>query len=829
MTRRRRLGFLIAGGAALLLIIGRIAAGLFVRYEWYDALGARDIWMTRLGNELLLRAITWVGGTVFALLNLYAVRLSIASVVLPRRMGDLEIGEELPARYLNTAVVTLAIIIGALLALIPDHSWTTLVLARHGVPFGETEAYFEHDLGFFVYWLPFEVDCYVRALWALAAVTAVVIVLYFFFTPGLKYEKAKLTMSQHVRRHVAVLALCAFGALAWSYRLDMYGTLTAGSGPLGAFTYADKYAVIPVNLVLSFVTLAFGCAVTFAMWRDQRRTALVLVTCVLLVPFIALKGGPWLAEHFASDRDAVARERPYQAIRALYTNQAFGADSAHLPDAPATLALETPAELARNVSVWDPAAIAQSLTHARRGASVVEAQAWRESPAGPIAMAIERNVGGARWLGIQVLASGVEPQGSILRVDSLGRPDLSDLPLPPVLIQEGASGDTVIADTAGIVAAPAMEGWITRVAHAWIGQNLRMLSEDVPERNARVMTVRDVRARVQRLVPFFELGSVVWPAVVGDSLWWVVDFYAASNDYPLSAHFSTGGPNQVSYFQHAGVAFIEAYTGRVLLARDRKLDPIGQTWVNEFPGLFTPWDRVPPALAAQAPPRVDQALVAATAYLRRTTEHSDSTAPVRAITPAATDSIAVGSQAAIVSCFALPAASSACSWALPLLDSHEHVAGLIVATSGPRATVLRYRSRSEGPRWTDVSDRLERPTDSIPSPSRIIEGRLRSAPYRGGVAFVRPEYAWPADLAPTLDRVALVTNDTTASGHTLAQALGLGQPIRLAPQPTTAAEFRARVLDLYDAMQASLKRGDLTGFAAQFNELGRILGRPRSP
>jgi uncharacterized protein len=374
-----------------------------------------------------------------------------------------------------------------------------------------------------------------------------------------------------------------------------------------------------------------------------------------------------------------------------------------------------------------------------------------------------------------------------------------------------------------------MDGWVTRLAQAWIAQNLRLLSEDLPERNARVVSVRDVRTRVHLLVPFFVLGSVVWPAVAGDSLWWVVDLYAASNDYPLSAHLSTGDNNQVSYFQHAGVAFVEAYTGRVLLARDRKLDPIGQTWVNEFPGLFTPWDRVSPALAAQAPPRVDQALVAATAYLRRSTERSDSTAPIRAITPPATDSSTAGGQNAIVSCFALPAVSSPCSWSLPLLDARERVAGLIVSLGGPHAAVVRYRSRVEGPRWTDVSDRLERPTDSVPAASRIVDGRLRSVPYRDGVAFIRPEYTWPADVAPDLDRVAVVTNDATSSGRTLAQALGLGQIPHLAPAPTTAAEFRARVLDLYDQMEASLKRGDLTGFAAQFNELGRILGRPRTP
>src|SRR5262249_18763368 len=159
--------------------------------------------------------------------------------------------------------------------------------------------------------------------------------------------------------------------------------------------------------------------------------------------------------------------------------------------------------------------------------------------------------------------------------------------------QEGAIGDTVITDSTGTVAAPLMEGWLTRLAHAWSAQNLRLLSEDQPDRNARVVSVRDVRARIKMLAPFFTLGSVVWPAVVGDSLWWVVDLYATSNDYPLSQHLQIGANDQVSYYQHAGVAFVQAYTGRVFLTRDRVLDPVAETWVREFPRLFTPWERVP--------------------------------------------------------------------------------------------------------------------------------------------------------------------------------------------------------------------------------------------
>ncbi len=268
---------------------------------------------------------------------------------------------------------------------------------------------------------------------------------------------------------------------------------------------------------------------------------------------------------------------------------------------------------------------------------------------------------------------------------------------------------------------------------------------------------------------------------------------------------------------------MEAYTSRVPVARDQTLDPVAQTWVNGLPGLFTPWDRVRPTRGRSATANRPGA--------RRRGQLSRRSTEARRLDGADQSGYAPGHgfehgwrSERDRSGFALPAAPSACTWSLPLLDSRERVAGLILAIGGSRAAVLRYRAHAEGPRWTTVSDRLERPTDSVASAGRIVEGRLG----RCHIALAWHSSAgvsWPADLAPDLDRVAVVTNDTTSTPYH-GPGSGLGPSVqRPAPAPTTSGEFRARVLELYDAMQASLKRGDLTGFATQFNELGRILGR----
>src|SRR5687768_7155019 len=169
-----------------MLLAGRALAGLYVDYHWYAAMGATSLWRAQTENALITRGLSIFFGSAFVFLNLYAVRHSVVALVLPRRVANLEIGEEVPSRYLMGAVVILSLLLGGLLALTQD-DWTSLVLARSGEPFREGDPYFQLDLGFFVYWLPFETALHIWALIALLAVATIVVFLY-ALTPSLRWE-----------------------------------------------------------------------------------------------------------------------------------------------------------------------------------------------------------------------------------------------------------------------------------------------------------------------------------------------------------------------------------------------------------------------------------------------------------------------------------------------------------------------------------------------------------------------------------------------------------------------------------------------------------------
>ena len=88
----RRWALLAVVAVALLLLIGRALAGVYVDYRWYSALGAVSLWHTEALLSGMLAAASGGLAALFIFANLYAVRHSVVSIVLPRRVGNVEIG-----------------------------------------------------------------------------------------------------------------------------------------------------------------------------------------------------------------------------------------------------------------------------------------------------------------------------------------------------------------------------------------------------------------------------------------------------------------------------------------------------------------------------------------------------------------------------------------------------------------------------------------------------------------------------------------------------------------------------------------------------------------
>lgn len=325
MIRRRRL-VAVVGVVAFTLLVGRVLAVLFGEHEWYESLGAASVWSERVRHAIALHFGLAAIAAGFAAANVAAMRSSIMALSLPRRLGNVEFGEAVPARDINRAAVILALLAGTVMGFLGP-SWILFATARAGVRFGEEDPYFGLDLGHYVSWLPFERGLYGWAVLLVALVTLMVVLLY-ALTPGLRLQRGRLRVSPHVRRHMSVLGAAALLLLAWRYRLDAYGLLVEGSGPGGAFAYVDHKWASPAYIFVSIVTVAAAALVGVTGWNGQVKTSFLALTAVIIVSFASLHVLPFLLRQVPPAGLQRLRDKPYLATREAFTRRAFGDDTA---------------------------------------------------------------------------------------------------------------------------------------------------------------------------------------------------------------------------------------------------------------------------------------------------------------------------------------------------------------------------------------------------------------------------------------------------------------------------------------------------------------------
>ncbi|HEY7236497.1 MAG TPA: UPF0182 family protein [Gemmatimonadaceae bacterium] len=816
---QRRWVLLAVVGAAVLLLATRAIAQIYVDYEWFEAAGALELWRARAVDAIVMRLLSGLAAGLFVFANLYAVRYSIVSVDLPRKVANLEIRERVSGRYLMIAVIVVSIFLGGVLSL-PQSDWTTFSMAHSNVSFNETDPYFGSDLGFFVYWLPFEQTLYYWTLIALLIVSALVVFLY-ALTPSLRWDRGRLYVSGYVRRHLTVLAGVVLLVLAWSFRLDMYSLLTNGSGPDNAFGYVDHKVLIPGNLILSIATLGSALIVVWAGWTGQGRLAGAAILGIMVLTLLTREVAPFIGERIAEEQDQQRRERPYLNTRAGYTRRAYATDAVHRADS--SVAFASLVELARNVAIWDAPAISRALETTTR--ADVGSLGWHGGPRGIVADVPERppragsDTTRATFGLSRIAAWDVDDHGGVVHATQSGGPQ-EETQLVNAVVFPGARGYLIVADSfARIVGAP-IESDAARFANALSFQRLLWRSNELPHPHPTVVTRRDVHDRLQALVPFFVQGTMVSPIVLGDSLFWSVDLYAASSFYPLSRHVQVAGDDR-TYFQHAATAIVYAATGESYVIADSIAGALALTWIKRFPTLFAPWSVLPQALRDAVPPAVDGLRAQAVAYAEYGTR-SDSDVPRRLVAIDGADSALAGS----VPVFFTPR-NGVTAVSLVLVDESDRVRGVVIGMGGSDHRTLWFDSPQLGLKWAAVLDRLHG-IDSTSNGSlrdaSIARGPIRAIPLDGSVVFAQPTYSWRAQGPPTLLHVGLLIDDSVRVAPSLAQVAGaLPPPVAHSPEPANA-DIRARAAVLYAHMREALRRGDWTAFGKAFDELGKLLG-----
>ena len=800
---RRRWAWAVAAGVLVTLLVGgRWAALETAERLWAATIPGGETYLDGRALARLFRVAVLLLAVAWATANLHLVYLTIGSVQLPRRLGDLEIVEAVSRRVLLAGTVGSGLVFGLVLTWGTGDWWLAALLAGDPPRLGVVDPVLHRDLGYYLSSLRWNAALQDHLLTAVASVTAVVALLY----TGIgvvRWRRGTLDVSPRARLHLGMLLAALAAVLAWGAALDPAEAVGGLHRVAGAAGLAARIRGAGVLSGIAAVTLLASL-----VWAWTGRVPVLVATWGVLVA--AMPVAYWIVPGAAGGRPdtATADTARRAAVRTL-GERAFGLRTlaGTLPE------FASPGDAVRTLPLWDGERVATRLTHDRlfgpaRTVAAVRLEpgtdpAWLAVPA-PDEFALRDTTPRPTWAEVHRGPWAAAGPPVLLRESSAG---LAPMPVALrdtlVLYGPGFAQYAVWPGVTGRRGGIALAGVWRRAALAWTLQSPELWSRDVI--GDALLWRRDAQQRLARLAPFAMFDPPA-PVIADSALWWVSYGYVDSPAFPLVAPVPWRGGR--ARYLHAGfVGAVAAADGdtRVYLAPG--YDSLSAAWGRQFAPLVLPVDSLPSTLRAALPPPAAAfaaALEAAqradgdTGWVRRPGTPVETVAPA----PGAPDGPAVwrvqgfeaGAPARLVALFA----------------------GVMTWT-GPVYVLWR-------------PDTVFRAPPPVLGFSRTKPGVLRLWPAGGAALGVQALFNQPERLPATLARVHVSWRDRGGEGTGPAAAwadleLSASRPGEGAGAVPADLWHRAR--RLLAQADSALRAGDVERFGRVYAELHRLFGLER--
>ncbi|MDY5975191.1 MAG: UPF0182 family protein, partial [Anaerovoracaceae bacterium] len=114
--------------------------------------------------------------------------------------------------------------------------------------------------------------------------------------------------------------------------------------------------------------------------------------------------------------------------------------------------------------------------------------------------------------------------------------------------------------------------------------------------DSKIVINRNIEDRVKKIMPYLTYDSDPYMVTAGGGLYWIIDAYTTSADYPYSAKYTD--TSDVNYVRNSVKVVIDAYNGDVNYYIVDETDPIAQTLQKIYPKLFKDMEELDDELAA---------------------------------------------------------------------------------------------------------------------------------------------------------------------------------------------------------------------------------------
>ena len=641
---------MLAGGIGLafvvLLVSLRGVAGFWTDYLWFDTLGHENVFVSVLSAQVVLVALF----TLLFFGMLYG-NLTVADRLAPRVRPpgpeeDLLRGYHLMVGRRRGLV---RLVLSGLFALVAglgvSGRWEEWLLFTNGVDFGVTDAQFGRDVGFYVFRLPF-LSFVVGWLFATLIVTLVVTTILHYINGGIRLQTAGERVQPLVKAHLSVLLALIALVRAGDYWLARFELTTSDRGAVSGATYTDVKAQLPATNLLILISLF---AVLLLIVNIRRRGWVLPTLAVGLWAFVALVMGniyPAVIQSLRVEPAESEKEAEYIGRNIDATRSAFGLDGVVEVQIEgmdntitATDLRENPGTV-RNIRTLDPLVVQGTFDRLQGEREFYRFSRELDSDRYMVDGEPTQVMIGARELEPNVTRSWESQHvafthgygvalAPVSRVRATGDPEflIGDLPIdidpsldvvldrPQLYVGEGLGGYAVVgasrdevdftdenqetlevryADIGG-EGGVEMGSMLRKVAFALRFGQLEPLISNFVTDDSRVIYVRDVRKRVEKLAPFLEFDADPYPVLHEGRVVYVIDGYTTTSRYPYAQRAPVGElpsdsglRTRFNYVRNSVKAVVDGFDGSVVFYVTDDADPIVAAYADAFDGLFRP-------------------------------------------------------------------------------------------------------------------------------------------------------------------------------------------------------------------------------------------------
>jgi uncharacterized membrane protein (UPF0182 family) len=654
-VNRARVAIVVGILAAIVLVASLHGLAVFYTdFLWFRSVGLTQVWSGVLLSKVFLGVLFVAIFFVLCFVNLAIVDRR-AFRMLPTGPEDALVQRYRAVVVPHAAVVrsiaalVLALIVGAGVS----GEWNNWILFTHAVHWGVKDPVFHKDVGFYVFQLPF-LSFLVE--WAFAALLVVTLAVAgaSYLTGGIRLQGPGPRVHPEVKAHLSVLLALIAVVKAVGYYFQRYELLNANDGFAHGAFYTDLHARLPAIELLIVISLV---AAVILLGNIRRQGWGLPIIAIGLWAFISIVVGaiyPAIIENFTVIPSQATKELPYIGRNISATREAMGINGVGTQSFSASQTL-TASQVDANrkalsaVRIWDPSltsATFNKLQDIKGYYTFANLTVNRMDIGGeeqPVVVGVreldQSQLPAQSWVNthlqythgygaIVAEASSATSNGvpnflvqNVPPTSSSGGPRLTQPAVyygvtdPSYVVAnsrqaefdyQAANGGTVQSHYQGSGGVPAGSVF-RRAAFALRFGDLNLLLSSQVTAKSRIMFVRNVVQRVEKAAPFLSFGSNPYAVVLHGGIYWVVNGYTTTDQYPYAQPPNTTvlpassslANTSFNYLRNSVKVLVNAYNGKMTFYVTDPSDPIIRAYEKAFPALFTPESAMPAGLAAQ--------------------------------------------------------------------------------------------------------------------------------------------------------------------------------------------------------------------------------------